>query len=271
MIKIMLIDDEHLIRAGLKSMIEKLSDDYQVISEASNAYEAMEKIHFQCPDIVFLDIKMPEISGLELGQWIKQHYGEIFIVFLTGYAEFSLAQSAIKVGAVDYILKPTRKEQIEAVLQKLKEQIYIRKHQTGFVDLLVCRDNLLYPQRERLQRYGIDIKETVLTVKGVTYRAVGYINQHYDKNITLKHLGEYLFINPTYLSELFKKETGIPFAIYVILTRLEHARILIQNNPHLKVYEISRMVGIEDAKYFSQIFKKYLGRKPSEYREHREI
>jgi two-component system response regulator YesN len=268
MIKIMLVDDEYLIRAGLKSIIEKLSDDYQVVAEASNGYEAMEKLCYQHPDIVILDIKMPEISGIELGQWIRENYREVFIVFLTGYAEFSLAQSAIKLGAVDYILKPTRKEQIEAVLQKLKEQIYSAKNQSVYVDLLICRENQLYPQRERLLKYGLSIEEACLPVKGVTYRAVEYINRHYDENINLKHLSEHLFINQTYLSELFKKETKIPFALYVMLTRIEHARLLIQNNPFLKVYEISRMVGIEDPKYFSQIFRKYLGMKPSEYREH---
>ena len=56
MIKIMLVDDEYLIRAGLKSIIEKLSDDYQVVAEASNGYEAMEKLRYQHPDIVILDI-----------------------------------------------------------------------------------------------------------------------------------------------------------------------------------------------------------------------
>ena len=154
------------------------------------------------------------------------------------------------------------------MLQKLKEQIYSAKNQSLYVDLLICRENQLYPQREHLLEYGLSIEEACLSVKGVTYRAVEYINRHYDENINLKHLSEHLFINQTYLSELFKKETKIPFALYVMLTRIEHARLLIQNNPFLKVYEISRMVGIEDPKYFSQIFRKYLGMKPSEYREH---
>ncbi|WP_093987683.1 response regulator transcription factor [Massiliimalia timonensis] len=266
MIRIMLVDDEHLIRAGLKSTIEKISAEYQIVAEAANGYEAKEKISFCQPDIVVLDIKMPGISGIELGEWIKKNYPEKYIVFLSGYAEFSFVQSAIRLGAVDYILKPTRKEQVETVLQKIREQIYKKQNREAYTDLLVCQNNQLYPKKDRLEEYGICIFEEILVVKNVTYRAVEYINRHYAQNISLIHLSENLFINQTYLSELFKKETHIPFAVYGTITRLEHARVLILNDPHLKVYEIAQMVGMEDSKYFSQVFKKYLGVKPSEYR-----
>ena len=79
MIRIMLVDDEHLIRAGLKSTIEKISAEYQIVAEAVNGYEAKEKISFCQPDIVVLDIKMPGISGIELGEWIKKNYPEKYM------------------------------------------------------------------------------------------------------------------------------------------------------------------------------------------------
>ncbi|SDE02685.1 two-component system, response regulator YesN [Paenibacillus sp. UNCCL117] len=93
-----------------------------------------------------------------------------------------------------------------------------------------------------------------------------YIDQHYEQELTLANIAERFFIHAHYLSPLFRKKTGVTFLHYLTAVRMEHAkRHLLATD--LKVYEISRLVGYEDSKYFSKIFERTVGLKPSEYKQ----
>jgi two-component system response regulator YesN len=103
--------------------------------------------------------------------------------------------------------------------------------------------------------------------KGTHYiieEAKKYIHQHFTKNITLKKVAEHVHVTPNYLSSLFK-ETGENFIQYITSLRMEQAKLLLKD-PRNKIYEIVEMVGYSDPAYFSEIFKKYVGKTPMEYR-----
>lgn len=91
-----------------------------------------------------------------------------------------------------------------------------------------------------------------------------YIDAHYSENLTLSMISERFFLNPSYISQLFKKRTGHTYISYLTQKRMEKAKELLQNTS-LKVYEVSHKVGYSDVKHFSRTFENYFGVKPSHY------
>lgn len=101
----------------------------------------------------------------------------------------------------------------------------------------------------------------------IAQKVADYIRDHYDeKDLSIKTLADIVYLTPTYLSNLYKKQTGVTIGQYLVDVRIEHAVRLLQD-PQWKLYQIAPMVGYEDANYFAKIFKKKKGITPSEYRE----
>lgn len=97
-------------------------------------------------------------------------------------------------------------------------------------------------------------------------RAMDFIQEHFTEELSLEYVSSQAYISPAYLSGLFKQVAGVSFADYIHILRIEYAKKLIQEQPHLKNYELSDMVGYSSDKYFSQIFKKFSGITVCQYR-----
>ena len=268
MIKIMIVDDEHIIRMGLKKTIESVSDEYVVVGEASNGYEALEKISMNVPDITIVDIKMPEMNGLELARILKYKYADMYIIMLSGFAEFSYAQQALSIGVFDYILKPTDKKQIEQILTKVRKNIYISYNKGKYNNIFILENDCIRVNQEKAEEYGLKVCGE-RNCRKMVLMALEYINKNFNVDLSLKRISEVFFTNKTYFSEVFKKETGVAFADYKALVRIEKAKELLSNHVELKIYEVADMVGYNDYKYFSQVFKKYTGCMPKDFRDSR--
>ncbi len=124
MYKILIVDDEIFVRMGLKMSIDWASRGFELLGEASNGQEALEKISETPPDIVITDIKMPVMDGIGLIKEISSSYPAIKCLVLSNYDEFELVKEAMKLGAVDYFLKVTIEsdkllEALEQVCEKL--------------------------------------------------------------------------------------------------------------------------------------------------------
>lgn len=124
MIKAIIIDDERLARRELKSLLKK-HDDIDILDEAGNADEAMEKIQELNPDLLFLDIQMPEKTGFDLLEMLPTVPK---VIFTTAYDEFAL--QAFEINALDYLLKPIEPKRLDAALKKLREQVEQEAMQT---------------------------------------------------------------------------------------------------------------------------------------------
>ncbi len=119
--KILIADDEELIRFTVKDMIRESSHRDAELREAPNGRELIAEFRREKPDLVLADIRMPGLSGLEAMEELKDEKAHWII--LTGHADFEYARRALKLGAVDYILKPPSLEEIERVLTRVREQI----------------------------------------------------------------------------------------------------------------------------------------------------
>lgn len=116
MYKAIIIDDERLARSELKKLLEDFSD-IEVIDEAANAKEGIEKIEAQSPDLIFLDIQMPGKTGLDM---LSELVHPPKVIFTTAYDEYALR--AFEVNALDYIMKPIDPKRLNDAIHKLKQE-----------------------------------------------------------------------------------------------------------------------------------------------------
>ena len=120
MLKVLLVDDEHFILQGLQVLINWENEGFVIAGTASDGNEALEFLRKNSVDLILADVNMPVISGLELLRKIrKENLSDAYFVILSGYAEFSYAQEAIRYKCTDYILKPVEREQLLETLHKV--------------------------------------------------------------------------------------------------------------------------------------------------------
>ncbi|MGL5676353.1 MAG: response regulator [Cellulosilyticaceae bacterium] len=123
MYKIALIDDEMIVREGMKELIPWQELGLELIGTAEDGVAGYALIEEKKPDIVLLDINMPKCDGIELAKRVKEVYTHIKIVFISGYDEFDYARQAVRIGVEDYILKPITKVEIKNLLGKIVRQL----------------------------------------------------------------------------------------------------------------------------------------------------
>lgn len=135
-IKVLIVDDEFLIRNLLKLRIPWNELDMEVVAEASSAEEAMNIIDSNLPDIILTDICMPFMNGIELSKNIKAKYPNIKILIISGHDDFEYAKKSIKIGVSDYILKPIIPEDIKSILSEIKTEILIERQANTEIQIL---------------------------------------------------------------------------------------------------------------------------------------
>ena len=124
MIKVMIVEDEPVIRNGIANSLDWESLGCEVMALAENGADAMRKIaQHSVPNIVISDIKMPEMDGLELSDRLLSVYNGIKIILLTGYKDFNYVKQALRMGAANYILKPTDPDELESAIKEAVKDI----------------------------------------------------------------------------------------------------------------------------------------------------
>lgn len=142
---LMIVDDEPTIRKGLSSFIKWEALDCVVDSTASDGAEAIGLIRKKQPDIVITDIRMPQADGIEVAKFISEEYPHIKVILLTGYADFQYAQSAIRYGVSDFLLKPTSKDKLTESVKKAQAVIAEFRNRA-----VISREDFYYLQEQCL-------------------------------------------------------------------------------------------------------------------------
>ena len=240
--KIMIVDDEPKIRRGMKTLLEE-QDGFEVIGIYDNAMSSLSDMAEKQPNVLITDIKMPEYSGLDLIEKIREKDKNLYIIILSGYGSFKYAQRAIRSGVYRYLTKPTNPRELISVLRE--------------IELKIEGVNRTVSKSEK--------KESVEVGNLLIRKALDYIELHYAEKIGLKTLSDALYISPNYFSDLFRRHMKVKFSDFLIEYRLKKACILLKK-PEYKVSEISEMVGFRDSTYFSTVFKKTYNLTPLEYK-----
>lgn len=130
--KILIIDDEDLARESLKAILQEIAEDVEVVAEASNVSEGVKMIRKFQPDIVFSDIEMPVLNGLQLLDFFNPEEVNFELVFVTSYSEYAVR--AFQLSAIDYLLKPVDKELLTKALNKVRaKQNYQQQERFGLL------------------------------------------------------------------------------------------------------------------------------------------
>ena len=250
MFKVVVIDDEALVRRGIVLETDWKALDCMVVAEAANGLEGLEAVHKYAPDLLICDIKMPKLDGIAMLKLLRQEGNDISVIFLTAYGEFEYAQSALKLLASDYLLKPFQDGELEAAVLRVLKQLRQKRDEGG-------RGEEKLPI---LTRKSKDKSKYVMS-------ALDYIGGHYqDVDLGIAEIAASVGISESHLSHLFKKETDYTVAAYITRYRIRAAMRLLGDYRN-KVYEVAGMVGYRDIAYFSATFKKIVGVTPSEYQD----
>lgn len=218
--RLLIVDDEQLETSVMRKIIEKEFPFFQVVGEGRNGQEAIELSETLKPHIVLMDIKMPGVSGLDAAKVIKKMLPETRIIFLTAFDNFDFAQTAVKLGASDYLLKPVRPQILFKVLQKVLSDL--EKEETILIEYQKVKERLsqIWPFMktifiydiingniftktefaERAKILGVDLQPAVVMVIGIAEASL--------RNVT--ELQRQILIQSLYLlaNEIFERDSS---------------------------------------------------------------
>jgi len=183
------------------------------------------------PNIVFLDISMPGMDGIEAISHLRLVRNDMHIVILTAHDGFEYIQRAMRAGANDYLLKPTRPKDIQEAV-------------------------------DRWSGGAGKLPDDIITA------AKRYIEMHLDSSISLADVAESMFLSPAYFSRLFCSRTNMTFRAWMAERRVVRAQHLLEDTD-LSVSEIAARVGYEEANSFTRLFRNATGMSPTQYRKER--
>ena len=254
MYRVLLVDDEQIERMALAKKIDRYYGDKVDIYHAVNGREAVAMCGEQKNDIVIMDISMPEMNGVMAAKYIRKMDDECSIIFLSAYDDFEYARNAIKVRALDYLLKPCDINVFNGNSISGKEQ----NKETE-----ICGSNANNVRENRPKRTdNVRNSDEQTTIKYLKE----YVENNYIYDISMQEAAEEMGYSDAYFSKLFKQYFNQNFTAYLTEYRIKKAKELLSNTNH-SIKDISRMVGYTDSNYFAKIFKRLVGEIPSKYRE----
>lgn len=247
--RIAIAEDEEIARQALRLACEKSGCPVEVVLEAATGRQIVESVGNAQPDIILMDVVLPGVDGLAATRYVHQLYPTTRVVIISAYDRFDYAQEALRAGAVDYLLKPVRPEQLVMLLKKLCADLdaeHLRK------DAVTTAEEK--PDQEQHSPHYAAMK-----------RAEAYIAEHYARGLTLEQAAVHADMAPTYFSRVFKQEHGYTFIEYLTRIRLEEAKRLLRTTT-LPVAAIGQAVGYQGFNYLSEVFKAVEKTTPSAYR-----
>lgn len=245
-VRIVVAEDEDLIRNSLVRKIEAMDPALKVVGTAEDGREALALVEREQPDLVFTDIRMPVMDGMELIRSLHLYFPRVRKVITSGYADFDYARQGIQYQVQEYLLKPISSPELQRVLVRMKSAVAAEHSQ--------MEDSM-----KELRQPGVNPEEIVLLVQQ-------YIREQFSKDLSLELIARHFNFNASYLSKLFAKYTGEPPSRYLMTVRVNEAKYLLTRHPQMSVKEVGERVGYPDPFYFSRIFKQMTGFTPKEYR-----
>lgn len=231
---VVILDDEIWAVRDIERLLRD-ADDFEVTLAATNPHMVMDFLLKENPDVLFTDIKMPVITGLECAAFVRNNNLNTLVVIISGYDNYEYMHKSIMNGVFDYLLKPVMKEEIFRVIERIREA--------------------LPDEDSASQSHQNKIFKTLLE----------YINDSYDKDIKLADVAKANYVSERYVAQLFSKYYNMSFLQYITKLRMEKAKHLLMTTQKT-ISEIGREVGYSNGSYFNKVFKKYYNLTPNSIR-----
>jgi|HigsolmetaAR203D_1030402.scaffolds.fasta_scaffold00527_20 two-component system response regulator YesN len=285
MMKVLVVDDEEIIRKGLCKLLKQCPKTMMEVNEAKNGRLALDMIERIRPDLVITDIRMPVMDGLELTDCLRQSNPDIHIVILTGYAEFDYARRAIRNGVFDYLLKPVTQEQLDEIILRLVmrspapwmerfDADSLRYLRDGVSELVRCVmaenragvDHLMDKWRHACKQWNLsyeEVKQLLAHIK-LIYKAEMAMVQHdlpaepvptSSSAMSLDHLfdqqAQYYHAHISVLAS--KRAPRNKRVVDLVVQEIGRH----YGNPELNIHSLAKAVGISAA-YLSKMFREIM-------------
>ena len=244
MYKVLIVEDEDIIRKGIAYTMDWVSMGCTIVGEAVNGNEGLEQIKNLNPDIVLVDIMMPEMDGIEMIRRANE-IANYKAVIMTSYADFEYAKKAIELGVLAYLMKPVDEDELKKNINKIIKEIE--------------KDNQIQQISEKRSIYIKSEGEN-----DYVQQIIRATEEHYWEKISIESFSEKMGVSASYLSRKFKEATGATYLDFLNKYRVQQAIKLLETGKY-KVYEVSDKTGFSDYKHFNNVFKRYTGSAPSEF------
>lgn len=244
MYKALIIDDEAPVRKAILALGRWSAYHIETPLTATNGREALKTMWEVRPDIVFVDMQMPVMNGIEFLKQASLDFPKSKYIVISGFDTFQYAQSALKNGAIDYLLKPVIADDLDGAIRKA-------------VTLLNGDRGISEPAAESSTTVSID--EVIEIIKS-------YVDKNYCAEIKIAMFADKYFFSKEYLSKAFKRKYDYGIYEYALKLRMERAVELLADDT-ITIKDISDRLGYSNNNYFSKAFKTYYDISPSEYRE----
>ena len=231
MYKLLLVDDEEIIRTGVTEMIDWEAMGITLTAACENAIAALESMTDELPDILMTDVRMPGMDGLTMLEEVRKQMPDCRCIFISAYDQFAYAQKALRLEACDYLLKPFMDEELLETVQKALE----------------------------------GLEDHASSGNAMVDAIMKYIRENLSSALTLNDLSERFGLVPSYISSLISRYTGRTFSDYLREERLRLARTLL-DDPTIHVDEVARRLGYKNYITFYKMFQRFEGMSPTAYR-----
>lgn len=260
MYKVLILEDEKMIRKGLRYTFDWLGSECVVVGEGADGREGLEKIDELKPDIVLVDIVMPVMDGITMLEKCNENENHTFsAIIISGYNEFDYAKQAIKLGVSEYLLKPVDQDELYQALERSKEQVRLRRQYNEI------KKN--YSTIDDIKVLDIDFYEHDFKTSNLVVEMLKYIQKTYHEKISIQDLIKPLDRSSTHLNQKFKEETNYTFNEFLNRYRIQKSIDLIKSGEE-KICHIATAVGFSSYRYFIRVFKKYVNCLPSDFQEY---
>lgn len=226
---VLMVDDEYLELEQLTQLIYKRYPNWTVFP-AEDGAEALTIASAHLIHLALLDIHLSGESGLDLAEKLQSLSKSIEFVIITAYQDFEYAKRAIKLNAIDYIVKPIIQKELYEVLDSIEK------------------------------------KSSTPSVTPLLEKGMKFVQNNYVKNIHLQDVAEHIHVSANYLSKKFNDELHASFNDYLAQLRINQAKKLMVEHPEYSLQYISDAVGYSSQNYFTNSFKKYEQMTPTQFK-----
>ena len=247
MFKLVIIDDNTAGTDALTKTVDWAKIGCRVAGVAYDGNRGMELILREKPDVIISDIRMPSLDGLSMLEYTRQFLPDCRCVFISAFDDFKFAQRAVRLGAVDYLLKPFLDEELLKAVQKA----------------LPAGVPAECPENENARPALPD--DAALSSSLAVERMIGYIRENLSEPLTLAKMSARFGFVPSYISSLIRKHTGRTFSALLTGERMAAACRLL-TDPAIHIDEIAERTGYKNYVSFYKVFLRSQGVSPSAYR-----
>lgn len=254
MYNVLLVDDEEIALAAMKKGVDWERLNVTGIDTATNITDARQILCSKNIDVLVCDIEMPNGSGIDLVRWMNDNQKDSICIFLTCHSDFDYARTAISLGISEYLLKPVDHEELEQVITKaIEKKVYAAQMDRAKVILADVSKKTMVSEDE-------DAKN-----KRIIEATKAFIRKNIGMDISRDDVAANVFLNPDYLSRIFKRATGYSISEYILKIRMSVACELLTKT-ELSISKVAASCGYTHMAHFSKMFKKETQLTPNEYR-----